>query len=73
MKPLLCFATLVLLAGCNSSLPSEAKARQIEAEKPAVQRQLETSARAATYERQGLSSKEARALAETEYRATKSR
>jgi hypothetical protein len=62
---------LVLLSGCALfSPPSEKEARQVEEGKAQLERDTTISARAAAHEKEGLSARDARALAEAEYRAS---
>lgn len=70
MKILILLSGLTLLSGCAFfAPPSEREARQLEAKSAGVEREQAINARAATHEKAGMSTQNARALAETEYRA----
>ena len=69
MKTILLLACIVLLSGCSlfTQGPSEAKARSLEEGRAAEEREMAINARASQYEKTGLSGRDARAAAETEY------
>jgi hypothetical protein len=71
MKPTIIIACVTLLSGCALfAPPGEKQARALEEGKANLDRDRAISQRAATHEKQGMSTREARALAETEYRAS---
>lgn len=74
MKRLVLVCSVMLMSGCALFVtPSEREARKLEDGKAQQERQQAIDARAAAHEKEGMSSRDARALAETEYRAGGSR
>jgi hypothetical protein len=71
MKTPIIVVSVTLLSGCALfAPPSEKKARQLEEGKAQLERDRTISERAAAHEKKGMSTRDARAVAETEYRAS---
>ena len=71
MKIIVIIGCVSLLSGCALfAPPSEEQARQLEKGKAQLDRDQSIAERAAAHEREGMSTQDARALAETEYRAS---
>ena len=74
MKMIVIVASMALLSGCALfAPPSEERAGQLENGKAQLDRDQSIAERAAVHEKEGMSTQDARALAETEYRTTGAR
>lgn len=69
MKYLTLLGLAIFASGCSlfTQPPSEAAARRLEQGRAGEERSVAIAARASQYEKQGMTSREANALAETEY------
>jgi len=67
-------ASVALLSGCALfAPPSEEDARQLENRKAQIDRDQSIAQRTAVHEKEGMSTQDARALAETEYHTSGAR
>lgn len=74
MKIIVVIGCVAFLSGCALfGPPNEAQARQIEKGKAQLDRDQSIAERTAVHEKEGMSTRDARALAETEYRASGAR